>query len=94
MFGFGGMPDFASLSGLLGDAGAGGAGGGLGQMHERFQQELLSNPDMLRQVLDSPLVQNIMSNPDIIRSMLSANPQIQQLMEVFNLNDSLNVITS
>jgi len=51
-------------------------------MHERMQQELMSNPDTLRQVLDSPFVQQIMNSPDVIRTMLNANPQIQQLMEV------------
>ncbi|OXA62641.1 ubiquilin-1 [Folsomia candida] len=64
-----GIPD------LLG--GGGGGGGGLGQM----QQELMSNPEMMQQLMDSPFVQGIMNNPDIIRSMLNANPSIQQLLE-------------
>lgn len=63
-----GIPD------LLG----GGGLGGLGQM----QQELMSNPDALRELMNSPLVQGMLSNPDIIRTMLNANPQIQQLLEV------------
>lgn len=53
---------------------------GMGQM----QQELMANPEMLRQLMESPLIQGIMNNPEIIRSMLNANPQIQQLLEVKN----------
>lgn len=55
----------------------------MAEMHQRFQQELMSNPEAMRQVLDSPFVQQVMNSPDIIRTMLSANPQIQQLMEVY-----------
>jgi len=75
-FGAFGLPDLGAFGG---QGGIGGGLGGLGQM----QQELMSNPDMMRQLLDSPVVQGLLNNPDIIRSMLGANPQIQQLMEVF-----------
>ena len=70
-----GMPNIAGL-------GLGGGGGSLAEMHDRMQQELMSNPDALRQILDSPFVRNIMESPDMIRTVLNANPQIQQLMEV------------
>ena len=68
---------------------AGGLGGlgGLGNMgmgsanfmetQQRVQRELMSNPDMLRQVLDNPLTQSLMSNPDVMRQMLESNPQMQ-----------------
>jgi len=68
-----GMPNIAGL-------GLGGTGS-LAEMHDRMQQELMSNPDALRQILDSPFVRNIMESPDMIRTVLNANPQIQQLME-------------
>jgi len=55
--------------------------GGLGNIGQ-MQQELMSNPEMMRNLLDSPIVQGMLSNPDILRNMLGANPQIQQLMEV------------
>ncbi|CAG7818393.1 unnamed protein product [Allacma fusca] len=67
--------------GGLGLGGGLGGTGGLAEMHDRMQQELMSNPEALRQIMDSPFVQQIMSSPDVIRTMLSANPQIQQLME-------------
>ncbi len=77
--GGGANPFSAFLGGAGGGAGLGGAGlGGLGEM----QQQMMQNPEMMRQLMDSPFVQGIMSNPDIIRGMLNANPQIQQLLEV------------
>lgn len=41
----------------------------------------MNNPEMVRQMMDNPLVQNLMSNPDYIRTLLTSNPQMQQLME-------------
>ncbi|XP_059047887.1 ubiquilin-1 [Achroia grisella] len=58
---------------------------GLGQstfmdLQARMQQEILSNPDMLRQVLDNPLVQQMMNDPENMRSLITSNPQMQDLM--------------
>ena len=44
--------------------------------------QLMSNPEMMRQVLDNPMVQSMMQNPDMMRNMIMSNPQMQQLMEV------------
>lgn len=41
----------------------------------------MSNPEMLSQIMENPLVQDMMSNPDLMRHMIMANPQMQQLME-------------
>lgn len=54
LFGSFGLPN-------LGSMGLGGPG--MMNLQDRVQQELMSNPDALRQVLDSPIVQNMMSNP-------------------------------
>ncbi len=51
------------------------------EMQQRLQSEMLNNPDMLRQLLDSPLTQSLMSNPEIVRSLVGSNPQMQQLIE-------------
>lgn len=58
---------------------------GLGQstfmdLQARMQQELVSNPDMLRQVLDNPLVQQMMNDPENMRTLITSNPQMQDLM--------------
>jgi ubiquilin len=41
----------------------------------------MSNPEMLRQMMENPIVQQLMSNPDYVRTLLTSNPQMQQLME-------------
>lgn len=46
-----------------------------------MQRQLMSNPEMLSQIMENPLVQDMMSNPDLMRHMIMANPQMQQLME-------------
>lgn len=48
---------------------------------DNFQQ-LMSNPELLQQMMESPMMQSLMSNPDSLQRMLTTNPQIQQLMEV------------
>ncbi|XP_044183161.1 ubiquilin-1-like isoform X1 [Acropora millepora] len=55
-------------------------GGNSGNLHQMSQQ-LMSNPDMMRQFMDNPMVQSMMSNPDLIRQMIMGNPQMQQLIE-------------
>lgn len=45
-------------------------------------QQVLSNPEMLRQALDNPLFQSMTSNPELMRSIMLSNPEMQQLMEV------------
>lgn len=72
------------LGGFGGIAGMGQLGMGSAnfmEMQQRMQRDLMSNPDMLRQVLDNPLTQSLMSNPDVIRQMLESNPQMQEVME-------------
>lgn len=43
---------------------------------------MMSNPDMLRQMLDNPLIQSLTSNPEFLRNVMMNNPQMQQLVEV------------
>lgn len=72
----------------LGGIGAlGGLSGfGLGSTHfvemqQRMQREMINNPEMMRQLMDSPFVQSLMSNPEVMRSLIMNNPQMQDLME-------------
>jgi ubiquilin len=69
-----GLGNFGSLPGLTG-------GGNLGDIQQNMQNQLLTDPDALRRVMDNPLVQSMMSNPEIIRNFISSSPQMQQLME-------------
>ncbi|KAL4710932.1 hypothetical protein ACJJTC_017897 [Scirpophaga incertulas] len=58
---------------------------GLGQstfmdLQARMQQEAMSNPDMMRQMLDNPLVRQLMNDPENMRALITSNPQMQDLM--------------
>ncbi|XP_064449790.1 ubiquilin-4 isoform X2 [Mirounga angustirostris] len=72
------------LSGFGGILGLGSLGLGSAnfmELQQRMQRQLMSNPEMLSQIMENPLVQDMMSNPDLMRHMIMANPQMQQLME-------------
>ncbi|XP_053134446.1 ubiquilin-4 [Hemicordylus capensis] len=72
------------LSGFGGIAGLGHLGMGSAnfmELQQQMQRQLMSNPEMLSQIMENPLVQSMMSNPDFMRQMIMANPQMQQLME-------------
>ncbi|XP_052100672.1 ubiquilin-1-like isoform X2 [Mytilus californianus] len=72
------------LGGLGGLAGLGNLGMGSAnfmEMQQRMQREMMGNPDMLRQMMDNPMVQSLMSNPDVMRQMITSNPQMRELME-------------
>lgn len=72
------------LNQLGGLAGLGALGAGSNtfmDLQAQMQNELMSNPEMIRTVLDNPLVQQMMNNPDTMRSLLTSNPQMQDLMQ-------------
>ncbi|ALC49569.1 Ubqn [Drosophila busckii] len=50
-------------------------------LQARMQNELLNNGDMLRSLMDNPLVQQMMNNPDTMRQLITSNPQMQDLMQ-------------
>ncbi|KAG7216526.1 hypothetical protein INR49_002013 [Caranx melampygus] len=72
--------DTSGLGDLSGLLGLGMGSSNLMEMQQQVQRQLMSNPQMLTQVMGNPLVQNIMSNPDLMRQMFAGNPQMQQLM--------------
>ena len=43
---------------------------------------MLQNPEMMQEVMNSPIMQSLTSNPEIMRSIMMSNPEMQQLMEV------------
>ena len=74
---FQGMNNMGGM-GNMGNMGMGGAGGmpgmpgsGPGGM----------NPEMMSQMMNSPMMQNLMSNPDMLRNMIVNNPQMQSLLD-------------
>ncbi|OIT34150.1 PREDICTED: ubiquitin domain-containing protein DSK2b-like [Nicotiana attenuata] len=70
----------ASLFPGLGSGGGGLFGAGLPDF-EQVQQQLTQNPNMMRDIMNMPLVQNMMSNPEIIRNMIMNNPQMREIMD-------------
>uniref|UniRef100_T1JDD4 Ubiquilin-4 n=1 Tax=Strigamia maritima TaxID=126957 RepID=T1JDD4_STRMM len=65
-------------------AGAGNLGFGntnFVELQQRMQREIMNNPEMLRQMMDNPLVQALINNPEYMRQLILSNPQMQQLME-------------
>jgi len=70
--GIGGLPGMSNLG--LGSA-------NFMEMQQRMQQNIMNNPDFMRQIMDSPMTQSLMSNPEIVRSLIQGNPQMRQLIE-------------
>lgn len=62
-----------NLSGL-------GGNGGLPEL-EQMQQQLTQNPNMMREIMDLPLVQNLLNNPDVMRNMMMNNPQMRDIID-------------
>lgn len=86
--GFGGLGNLGNLGSLLGNFGAqGGAGNSnfIQQMQQQVQQQLLNNPQMLQQIMQSPLMQQmqqqLLNDPETMRELFTSNPQIRDLME-------------
>lgn len=83
--GLGGSP-FSGL-GLNGLGGLGGLGGNSGLFGaglpelEQMQQQLNQNPNMMREIMDLPLVQNLLNNPDVMRNMMMNNPQMRDVID-------------
>merc|ERR1719401_129768 len=50
-------------------------------MMAQSQQMLMQNPEMVQQIMSSPMVQQMMSDPETVRAMMRMNPQLSQLME-------------
>ncbi|XP_030756219.1 ubiquilin-4 [Sitophilus oryzae] len=73
--------NLGSLGGLAGLESLGLGSANFMEIQNRMQSELLSNPDLLRSLLDNPLVQRLMNDPENMRALITRNPQMQDLME-------------
>lgn len=75
---------FGSLFPGLGLNGLGGSGGLLGAglpEFEQVQQQLTRNPNIMRDIMNTPVVQNLMNNPEIMRNLLMNNPQMREIID-------------
>lgn len=48
---------------------------------EQMQQQLTQNPNLVRELMNMPAVQNLMNNPEIMRNMIMNNPQMNELID-------------
>ncbi|XP_030049554.1 ubiquilin-1 isoform X1 [Microcaecilia unicolor] len=75
LFGLGGLGGLASLSSL------GMNTSNFSELQSQMQRQLMSNPEMMVQIMENPFVQSMLSNPDLMRQLIMANPQMQQLIQ-------------
>ncbi|OEL29269.1 Ubiquitin domain-containing protein DSK2a [Dichanthelium oligosanthes] len=72
------------LQGLGGTGGANSGGLGLGSglpELDQMQQQLAENPNLMREIMNMPLMQNLMNSPDLIRNIIMNNPQMRELID-------------
>ncbi|NXQ95584.1 UBQL1 protein, partial [Sagittarius serpentarius] len=74
-FGLGGLGGLAGLSSL------GLNTSNFSDLQSQMQRQLMSNPEMMVQIMENPFVQSMLSNPDLMRQLIMANPQMQQLIQ-------------
>ncbi|XP_062200596.1 ubiquitin domain-containing protein DSK2a-like [Phragmites australis] len=48
---------------------------------EQVEQHLSQNPNLMREIMNMPAMQNLMNNPDLIRDMIMNNPQMREIMD-------------
>ena len=44
--------------------------------------QLLSNPDLIRQTVQNPIVRQLMMNPSVLNDLITANPQANDWLKV------------
>ncbi|XP_018614945.1 ubiquilin-1-like isoform X1 [Scleropages formosus] len=69
------------LGGLAGLSSLGMSSTNFAELQSQMQRQLMSNPEMMAQIMENPLVQSMLSNPDLMRQLILANPQMQQLIQ-------------
>ncbi len=80
--GFGSFGGAGGMGGMFGGMGGmGGMGGDLSQM----QQQMAQNPEMMREMLNSPMMRSAMEemsrNPEMLRQMIASDPRMREVME-------------
>lgn len=78
--GLGGMNDLGSFSfpGLVGSGGVLGTGF---PEFQQVQQQMMQNPNLMREMMNMPAVQSLMNNPDLMRNLIMSNPQMRDIID-------------
>uniref|UniRef100_A0A672THQ1 Ubiquilin 1 n=1 Tax=Strigops habroptila TaxID=2489341 RepID=A0A672THQ1_STRHB len=53
----------------------------ISELQSQMQRQLMSNPEMMVQIMENLFVQSMLSNPDLMRQLIMANPQMQHLIQ-------------
>jgi len=69
-------------------------GGDFASQMAAMQQQMMQNPEMVRQMMESPLMQGMMNNPEMLRNIFTSNPQMQQLLEVCVCSEATQLSTT
>ncbi|OQR73721.1 ubiquilin-1-like [Tropilaelaps mercedesae] len=75
------LPNLFGLNDDVGLGGLGVDGGSFQEIQQRVQQAVMANPDLMRQLMENPLVQSVMTNPHYLRTIINANPQMREIIE-------------
>ena len=43
--------------------------------------QMMQNPDMIRNLMNSPIFQSVMNQPETLREMLRSHPQLREVMD-------------
>ncbi|ONK79830.1 uncharacterized protein A4U43_C01F10560 [Asparagus officinalis] len=68
------------INGLGGNGSSGLFGAGLPEL-DQMQQQLNQNPNMMRDLMNLPVIQNMMNNPDLMRNLIMNNPQMREIID-------------
>jgi ubiquilin len=47
----------------------------------RMQELLMRNPEVMQQIMNSPMMDNLLNNPDLLRNTMLSNPQMQAMLD-------------
>lgn len=67
-----------SFPGLVGNGGVLGTGF---PEFQQVQQQLMQNPNLMREMMNMPAVQSLMNNPDLMRNLIMSNPQMRDIID-------------
>lgn len=69
-----------SANGLFGNGASGLFTSGFPEF-DQVQQQLTQNPNMMRDMLNMPAIQNLMNNPELVRNLIMSNPQMREILD-------------
>ncbi|KAK8629803.1 hypothetical protein V6N13_078631 [Hibiscus sabdariffa] len=48
---------------------------------EQVQQQLTQNPNMMREIMNTPAIQSLVNNPELMRTLIMSNPQMREIID-------------